>query len=104
MSSPAASTLQAERTSHTGDDAPRYGTLRNYIGGKLADVEGESLPVHAPATGAVIAHVPLSGAADVDAAVRAARAALPAWSALPIKERVQVFFRYRSSSSSSSTS
>ena len=76
-------------------DVARHGTLRNVIGGALIDVDGDTVPVHAPATGAVIAHVPMSGAAQVDAAVNAARAALPAWSALPIKERVQVFFRYR---------
>ncbi|MEO7362070.1 MAG: CoA-acylating methylmalonate-semialdehyde dehydrogenase [Gemmatimonadaceae bacterium] len=74
--------------------APRP-TLSNFVGGKLVPVTGPTAPVHAPATGAIIAHVPMSGAADVDAAVRAARAALPAWSATPIKERVQVFFRYR---------
>jgi malonate-semialdehyde dehydrogenase (acetylating)/methylmalonate-semialdehyde dehydrogenase len=98
MSNQAASTLEAERaslTSHAPDDSPRYGTLQNFIGGQLVDVDGETIPVHAPATGAVIAHVPLSGAGDVDAAVRAARAALPSWSAMPIKERVQILFRYR---------
>jgi malonate-semialdehyde dehydrogenase (acetylating)/methylmalonate-semialdehyde dehydrogenase len=73
----------------------RHGTLRNFIGGALVDVDAPEIPVYAPATGSVIAHVPMSRAADVDAAVRAARAALPAWSALPIKERVQVFYRYR---------
>ncbi len=73
----------------------RYGTLQNVVGGTLVDVPGDGVDVHAPATGAVIARVPMSGHAEVDAAVRAARAALPAWSALPIKERVQVFYRYR---------
>src|SRR4030095_13809710 len=32
---------------------------------------------------------------DLDAAVKAARAAFPGWSKTPIKERVQVFFRYK---------
>lgn len=73
----------------------RYGTLGNFIGGDVVAIDGATIPVYAPATGTVIAHVPLSGAAEVDAAVRAARTALPAWSAMPIKERVQVFFRYR---------
>ncbi len=75
--------------------ATRHGTLRNFIGGALVEVDAPKIPVYAPATGSVIAHVPMSRAADVDAAVRVARAALPAWSALPIKERVQVFYRYR---------
>jgi malonate-semialdehyde dehydrogenase (acetylating)/methylmalonate-semialdehyde dehydrogenase len=43
----------------------------------------------------VLSRVPLSSAREVDAAVRAARAAFPAWSATPIKERVQVFYRYK---------
>ena len=53
------------------------------------------LDVVGPATGEVIGRVPVSSVADVDAAVAVAKAALPAWSALPIKERVQVIFRYR---------
>jgi malonate-semialdehyde dehydrogenase (acetylating)/methylmalonate-semialdehyde dehydrogenase len=48
-----------------------------------------------PTTGEQIASVPLSSAKDVDEAVRAAQAAFPAWSATPIKERAQVFFRYK---------
>ena len=55
----------------------------------------DTIDVYGPATGEVIGHVPVSSHADVDAAVAAAKAALPAWSALPIKERVQVIFRYR---------
>ena len=65
--------------------AARHGTLRNVIGGALIDVDADTVPVHAPATGAVIAHVPMSGAGEVDAAVNAARAALPAWSAPPMQ-------------------
>jgi len=53
------------------------------------------LDVFNPATGAVIAKVPMSGAGEVDLAVREARAAFPAWAATPIKERVQVFYRYK---------
>lgn len=73
----------------------KYPDLHNYIGGSFRAVSAELLDVFDPSTGAVISRVPLSGDAEVDAAVRAAQAALPAWSALPIKERVQVFFRYR---------
>ncbi len=69
--------------------------VRNCIGGTLVDTDLPHIDVHDPATGDVIAHVPLSTRAEVDAAVTAARAAFPAWSATPIKERVQVFFRYK---------
>jgi malonate-semialdehyde dehydrogenase (acetylating)/methylmalonate-semialdehyde dehydrogenase len=48
-----------------------------------------------PSTGAVISRVPLGGTAEVDQAVAAARRAFPAWAATPIKERVQVFYRYK---------
>lgn len=82
-------------TEDSKSQQPRYGTLGNFVNGRIVDVSGPTIPVHAPATGAEIAHVPMSNATDVDVAVRAARAALPAWSATPIKERVQVFFRYR---------
>jgi malonate-semialdehyde dehydrogenase (acetylating)/methylmalonate-semialdehyde dehydrogenase len=43
----------------------------------------------------VIATVPLCTAADVDRAVRAAAAALPAWAETPVVERAQVLFRFR---------
>jgi malonate-semialdehyde dehydrogenase (acetylating)/methylmalonate-semialdehyde dehydrogenase len=73
----------------------RHATVRNFIGGVWREGDGTTIDVHAPATGAVIARTPLSTAAAVDDAVLAAHRALPAWSATPIKERVQVLFRYR---------
>ena len=48
-----------------------------------------------PATGAVLARVPLSSAADLDAAVRAAREALPAWRAVSVIERGRRLFALR---------
>jgi malonate-semialdehyde dehydrogenase (acetylating)/methylmalonate-semialdehyde dehydrogenase len=76
--------------------ATRYPSLRNYIGGKLIDsAAAEQLDVTNPASGTVISRVPLSGQTDVDRAVDAAKQAFPSWAATPIKERVQVFFRYK---------
>lgn len=70
--------------------------LRNYIGGRVIESHAtDHLPVTNPSTGQEIAKVPLSGARDVDDAVQAARTAFTAWSSTPIKERVQVFFRYK---------
>ncbi|WP_282693780.1 aldehyde dehydrogenase family protein [Streptomyces sp. CC208A] len=46
-----------------------------------------TIPVVDPATEQVIARVPAGTAEDVDAAVRAARAALPGWAATPPAER-----------------
>lgn len=53
------------------------------------------LDVRNPRTGAVVAQVPTATVADVHRAVAVAQAAQPAWAATPIKERVQVFFRYK---------
>lgn len=56
---------------------------------------GGSLPVFNPATGEVIANVPLSTHEDVDRAVEAAARAYPAWSRTPVMERVRLMFRYK---------
>ena len=74
----------------------KYPELENYIGGRRRAAAGaQLLDVYDPRVGDVITRVPLSTSEAVDEAVRAARAALPAWSAMPIKERVQIFYRYR---------
>jgi malonate-semialdehyde dehydrogenase (acetylating)/methylmalonate-semialdehyde dehydrogenase len=67
--------------------------LDNYVDGAWAAVSApETLESHNPATGALLARVPLSGGADVDAAVAAARAAFPAWrSTSPVKRARAVF-------------
>ncbi|QJR38101.1 aldehyde dehydrogenase family protein [Gemmatimonas groenlandica] len=55
----------------------------HYIGGAFTHpVADQSFEVHDPSTGALLAHVAQGSAQDVDAAVAAARAALPAWQAL----------------------
>jgi malonate-semialdehyde dehydrogenase (acetylating)/methylmalonate-semialdehyde dehydrogenase len=48
-----------------------------------------------PSDGSLLSQVPFSSASDVDAAARRAADAFPGWAATPIKERVQVFYRYR---------
>jgi len=73
----------------------KYAELRNYIRGEYVATNRPLLDVHDPSNGELISRVPLSIAADVDAAVQSAKAALPAWSSMPIKERVQVFYRYK---------
>jgi len=74
----------------------RHPDVRNYIGGTFVDTsDGDHLEVTNPADGTVISRVPLSGATDVDRAVAAAKKAQPAWAAVPIKERVQVFYKYK---------
>jgi malonate-semialdehyde dehydrogenase (acetylating)/methylmalonate-semialdehyde dehydrogenase len=74
----------------------KYSPVQNYINGKFVDASSSrSLDVISPVDGNPLSKVPMSTAADLDAAVKAAKAAFPAWSKTPIKERVQVFFRYK---------
>ncbi|HEY8166505.1 MAG TPA: CoA-acylating methylmalonate-semialdehyde dehydrogenase [Gemmatimonadaceae bacterium] len=73
----------------------KYPEVMNYVGGSFIAGGHSFLDVYNPAEGTVISRVPLSSREDVDRAVEAAKAAFPAWSTLPIKERVQVFYRYR---------
>ncbi|REJ33858.1 MAG: methylmalonate-semialdehyde dehydrogenase (CoA acylating) [Bacillota bacterium] len=70
--------------------------LRNFIGGQWVEAEAAGTePVYNPATGEVIAHVPLSSAADVDRAVRAAAAAFDAWRETPVFQRARLMFRFK---------
>ena len=74
----------------------KYSPVQNYINGKFVNASSErSLEVISPIDGELLSKVPMSTAADLDSAVKAAKAAFPAWSKTPIKERVQVFFRYK---------
>ncbi len=70
--------------------------LANVIGGEeRASLSTRTMPVEAPATGEVIAEVPLSDASDLDAAVQAAKAAQIGWARMPLKDRVQVFYHLK---------
>ena len=70
--------------------------LKNYVGGQWVNASAsETREVRNPATDEVLAEAPLSGAADVDAAVKAALAAYPGWRSTPPQERVRPFFRLR---------
>jgi malonate-semialdehyde dehydrogenase (acetylating) / methylmalonate-semialdehyde dehydrogenase len=70
--------------------------IANLVGGQWTQAGTEDhLEVFNPATGEVIDRVPLSKAADVDAAVRAAGAAYGRWSRSPVMERVRLMFRFK---------
>lgn len=65
-----------------------------FIDGEFVEPQSESfLPTINPATEEVLAHFAVGSDADVDAAVRAARRALPKWSKLPGSERGKYLFR-----------
>ena len=70
--------------------------LRNYVGGQWEAARAtESIAVTNPATGEVIAQVPLSSRDDVANAVKAAAGALPAWRRTPAGDRIQPLFRLK---------
>ncbi len=71
-------------------------TLNNYVGGRWVPSESaDTLEVTNPANGELLAHVPLSSAADLDAAVNAARVALPEWRAVSTIARARKLFELR---------
>ena len=71
-------------------------TLQHYIGGSVVESKsGRSAPVFNPATGAQSATVALASAAEVDAAVAAARAAFPAWAATSPLRRARLMNKLR---------
>ncbi|MFZ1678374.1 MAG: aldehyde dehydrogenase family protein, partial [Saprospiraceae bacterium] len=73
----------------------QYPETKNFIAGKFVPQTNRTLNVVTPLSGGILSKVTLSDAAELDLAVQAAKAAFPAWSATPIKERVQVFYRYK---------
>ena len=74
----------------------KYPPVQNYINGAFVNASSSrKLDVISPVDGNQLSTVPMSTAKDLDEAVTAAKAAFPIWSKFPIKERVQVFFRYK---------
>lgn len=73
----------------------KYDILTNIIAGEKVEAGGDLLDVHSPIDGSLLTQFKLSTSEDLDKAVKAARNAFRGWSAMPIKERVQVFFRYK---------
>lgn len=69
--------------------------VKNYINGEFQRGSQKAMDVLSPIDGRVISTIPLSTKQDVDSAVKAAKDAFPNWSGMTIKERVQIFFRYR---------
>ena len=66
-----------------------------FIDGRWAAADGAGvLPVHNPATGALLGSVPNMGAAETRRAIDAAARAMPAWAARTAKDRAQVLRRW----------
>ncbi|MCX5580398.1 CoA-acylating methylmalonate-semialdehyde dehydrogenase [Kaistia terrae] len=71
-------------------------TITNLIDGKPSpSTSTRSQPVYNPATGEPVATLPLSTAAELDAAVASAKKAFPAWSNLPPLKRARVMFKFK---------
>jgi aminomuconate-semialdehyde/2-hydroxymuconate-6-semialdehyde dehydrogenase len=69
-------------------------TIFNYINGTMVEpVSGNYIDNHEPATGQVYSKIPDSDERDIEIATRAAKAAFPAWSALPVAKRSEVMLR-----------
>jgi len=73
----------------------KYPAVSNYLNGSFVVDDLPALDVFDPSVGQVISRVPLSSPREVNRAVESARAAFAGWSSTPIKERVQVFYRYK---------
>ena len=70
--------------------------LSNYIDGRWVAAQASGLlDVTNPANGEVLARVPLSGSADVEAAVAAAKGALPDWRSRSVGERTEFIYAMR---------
>ncbi|MBD2869320.1 CoA-acylating methylmalonate-semialdehyde dehydrogenase [Paenibacillus arenilitoris] len=70
--------------------------IDNYIGGRWTASAAEAAePVYNPATEEVLAYVPLSSKAELDAAVQAAKVAFPAWSRTAVPKRARILFKYQ---------
>jgi len=77
-------------------ESPFVERIPNYVGGRwTASVHPEHVPITNPATGEPLGSVPVGAASDVDAAVRAAQAAFPAWRDLPAQSRARFLFDLR---------
>jgi malonate-semialdehyde dehydrogenase (acetylating)/methylmalonate-semialdehyde dehydrogenase len=70
--------------------------IPHWIGGARVDgTSGRSAPVYNPATGVQSGAVDLASVEEVAAAVASARAAFPAWRAVSVGRRAELFFRIR---------
>ena len=74
----------------------RLRTYKNYVNGEwVASASGETFPVYDPSTEEVIAQVSAAGAADVEGAVKAARAAFDSgpWATTSAQDRGRILFK-----------
>ena len=69
--------------------------LKNYINGQWVTAQGkDTLDVPNPATGEILAKVPISSKEDVDSAVSTAKEAFKTWKDVPVPKRARILFKY----------
>jgi malonate-semialdehyde dehydrogenase (acetylating)/methylmalonate-semialdehyde dehydrogenase len=73
----------------------KYSPLHNFISGELNSDTVSVLEIISPSDGSVLSTVPLSNYDAVNKAVNAAEKAFPMWSSTPVKERAQIFYKYK---------
>jgi len=73
----------------------KHPPVKNFINGEFLRNGQASMDVISPLDGSVISTLPMSGMSELEQAVNAAEGAFAAWSSQTLKERVQVFFKYR---------
>ncbi len=74
----------------------KYPELKNYIGGlQVPNTTERFLDLISPLDGSLLSKIPLSTSENLNHAVVTAKKAFETWSKTPIKERVQIFFRYK---------
>ena len=73
----------------------RLAEVTNFINGQKVRNGQASMDVLSPLDGTIISSLPMSSVKELNEAVVAAKDAFVSWSALTLKERVQVFFKYR---------
>lgn len=70
--------------------------LRNFIGGQWVESATEKYDaVPNPATGEILAHVPISTKEDLHLAVQTAEEAFKVWSKTPVPKRARILFKYQ---------
>jgi malonate-semialdehyde dehydrogenase (acetylating)/methylmalonate-semialdehyde dehydrogenase len=69
--------------------------VKNYINGEWVDSKGKIVDVVNPATGKVIGKCPISTKEEIDAAVKAAKAAYPDWRRTTPLARSRILFRLK---------
>src|SRR5258705_3756089 len=74
----------------------KYPAALNFIDGQfVSSTSNRFSAVECPLDGSVISEVPMSNHHDLNVVVRSAKAAQKTWEKIPIKERAQIFYRYK---------